>query len=321
MNAQDQVIKDPPADLTPPTPKSNRSGIGVFMENENQLTSRFNLNLGLRYDYIASHADGTLGTLTASNRNEKDTDFSGSVGAVFKASQNIRILANAGRAFKAPTLQERFFKGTAQVGYLSGNPDLNSETSFNMDAGVRWQTGRIEAGVYAFRNQIDDFIVMKPVVAAADTFLYDNVGKALLQGAELELRVILTGHLSSSAQLGFVRGEDTERNEDLPQVPPLNGKVSLRFDGSSGKYWVEAAGQFADKQDKVAENEKTTAGYGLLHLSAGVNIGSVVPGFKNCYLTGNVRNVFDKAYRDHLSTVNWWAAPGRNIVIGLRGEL
>jgi hemoglobin/transferrin/lactoferrin receptor protein len=318
VNAADIVMKDPPADLTPPTPKSHRSGAGLFIEDEQNLSSRITLTLGARYDHIMSHADGTPGTLTELDMDESDADYSGSLGLLYRLSQNVHLVTNIGRAFKAPTLQERFFSGTAQVGFLNGNPALDSEKSLNIDGGVKWQTGRFSGELNLFRNRIDDYIVMKPVSAAADTFLYDNVGEAILTGGEAYASVNIARQWDVFANSSFVRGNDDGLDTPLPKIPPMQGMLGVRYTSGDENVRVELTTRFVDTQNRVAENESKTDGYTLVNFSSGINLEPVLGIGFPLQLTFNIRNIFDESYRDHLSYVTWWDAPGRNIIIGLK---
>lgn len=320
VNAAGDIVKDPPVDLTPPTPKSNRQGIGIFVEDEFNPWKKWTFTLGTRFDYIRSKADATVGTLAETAFNETDSDFSASIGALFRLTQSVHLIANFGQAFKAPTLQERFFKGTAQVGYLYGNPDLDSENSMNIDAGVKWNFARLEGEFNLFRNEINNLIVMKPVSAQADTFLYDNVGKAELLGGEFQTNIHLTQELRIFANGSLVRGTDVNTNTPLPKIPPLRGLLGIRYEQQNGNYWLEFSGRFVDEQDRVTENELKTSGYNVYDLSSGIDVGKLFNLKYPLYLIFNVKNVLDESYRDHLSEVTWWDAPGRNIIVGLRSN-
>ncbi|MFZ5518506.1 MAG: TonB-dependent receptor [Candidatus Zhuqueibacterota bacterium] len=319
-NAAGVIVKDPPADLTPPSPKAERKSLGVYIEDEHTVATRLTITAGARFDYMISHADGTPATLAAQNIDKMDQDFSGNLGALYRLTPRLHLMANIGRAFKAPTLQERLFAGTAQVGYLYGNPALNSERSLNMDGGFKWQTVNFSGEFNLFHNRITDFIVMKPISAAADTFLYDNVGKAALFGGELQIRYNLTRRISLLVSSSYTRGEDETSGDALPKVPPFQGIVGLRFDGTGRAYWIEFNGRFVAAQDRVADDEPATDGYNLFNFSSGINVQSVIRSSFPLYVTFHVRNLFDKSYRDHLSYVTWWDAPGRNISIGLNSS-
>lgn len=317
-NAAGDLVKNPPTDLTPPTPNSNRKGVAVFLEDEYAVNDKWNVNLGARFDQIISQADATPNTLVETDLNKTDEDFSGNLGILFRLNNNIHFMANIGRAFKSPTLQERFFKGTAQVGYLYGNPELKSEVSLNLDGGVKWQTKRFSGELNFFSNQIDDFIVMKPISVNADTFLYDNVGKAELYGGEIQIEYDITNLFSIFVKSSYTHGKDVNLNVPLPKVPPLTTIIGFRYEQPQGNYWIEINSRIVDTQDRVAENEPETPGYTLFNFSSGYNLQEIIGKGFPLYLTFNVHNIPDRSYRDHLSSVTWWDAPGRNFSFGIR---
>ncbi|MBD3291207.1 TonB-dependent receptor [candidate division KSB1 bacterium] len=320
VNAAGDIIKNPPADLTPPTPKSSRRGIGIFLENEYNPWKKWTFTFGTRYDYIRAEADATSGTLAQTGFDKADSDFSASFGSLFRLTESVHLIANLGQAFKAPTLQERFFKGTAQVGYLYGNPDLESEKSLNIDAGMKWKFALLDGELNVFRNRIDNLIVMNSVSTRADTFRYDNVGEAELYGGEFQTNIQLTKEFLIFANASVVRGTDVKTDSPLPKIPPLRGLLGMRYENQNGDYWLELSGRFVDEQNRVADNELKTAGYNLFDISTGIDIGEFFESKYPVFLTCNIRNVFDVSYRDHLSYVTWWDAPGRNIIVGLRSS-
>ncbi len=319
-NSLGEIMKDPPADLTPPTPKSNRKSLGVFIEDEHNAGARLTLTIGGRFDYTVSQAEGTPGTLAELDMEKTDSDFSGNFGVLYRFKNNVHFTANVGRAFKAPTLQERFFSGNAQVGYLTGNPQLDSENSLNLDSGFKWQSEKFSGGFSIFQNRINNFIVMKPISAAADTFIYDNVGKAVLFGGEINAKYKFFRHFNAFANSSYVVGDDENTTTPLPKIPPFQGMLGLRYEGTNNLFWIEINGRFVSSQDRVAKNEATTSGYNLFNFRSGINLRPILKLDFPLHFTLNIRNIFDESYRDHLSNVTWWDAPGRNIIFGLNSN-
>jgi len=319
-NAAGVIVKDPPADLTPPSPNADRKSLGIYIEDEQTVATRLTVTAGARFDHTVSHAEGAPATLAENDIDKTDQDFSGNLGALYRLTSRLYVTANVGRAFKAPTLQERFFAGTAQVGYLYGNPALNSEKSLNLDGGLKFQSDNFSGEFSLFQNRIDNFIVMKPISAAADTFLYNNVGKAVLFGGELHIQYNVTRRISLLVNSSYTRGKDETSGDALPKIPPFQGIFGLRFDGTGRAYWIEFNGRLVAAQDRVADNEPTTDGYQLFNFSSGLNIQSVIRTSFPLHLTFHIRNLFDKSYRDHLSYVTWWDAPGRNFIVGLNSN-
>ncbi len=116
------------------------------------------------------------------------------------------------------------------------------------------------------------------------------------------------------ASASFVRGEDTENKMDLPQIPPFNGRVSLKT--SILKYVsCEIASTFFASQNKIALGERTTPGYVLFD----IYLSSMVIDFDliNLKFFAGVENIFNKDYRNHLSTNRGLilSEPGRNFFI------
>jgi len=91
---------------------------------------------------------------------------------------------------------------------------------------------------------------------------------ARLQGFEVEWRnhLHLAGrHFTVGAQLDSVRGLETATGAALPRLAPLRATLSLGHE--SGPWAASAELRLVARQDRVAELDKPTAGYGLLRLS------------------------------------------------------
>ncbi|MCK5148247.1 TonB-dependent receptor [bacterium] len=316
-NSNGQIIKNPPADYSPPGPKAMRIGIGGFIEDELTL-KKWTITSGLRYDITKSKADATAGTLVAQNISENDADYCGNIGLLYKINDNFRLLMHLGRAFSAPTLQQRFFKGTAQVGYLEGNPDLQSETSLNLDTGFRWRLSTVQGEVALFRNNVRNYIVMAPQTAAADTFKYDNIGDALLTGGEITMQWHPISQFELKCSASSVKGEDRNGSTPLYQTPPIRLKLNITLQDERKRLWLKGYAVYTDRQDRVAENELISNAYTLFHLNFGIHLHHFMDlGIKST-LAVNIHNVLNTSYRDHLAAVQWWDAMGRNINLGLQ---
>ncbi len=300
-------------DRVPPTPPAWRAGIGIFLCDEFSPTDRLSLSGGVRADRLVSTATATPGTLVANDLSCEDQNLSGNVGVSMALTPAVRLFANVGRAFKAPALQERFFKGLGQRGFVVGDPNLKPETSLNLDGGLKWRTIRWRGELSLFWNRVSSLILLSPMSAAADTFRYGNVGRALLRGGELEVQGRVLNSVWGHLQAAYVHGSDLRADQPLPQIPPLSLRLSLR--GQAGeRWWVEVAARLVGDQRRVAPNEVPTPGYALCDMGTGVRLRAL--GVRGD-VTLRITNLFNRSYREHLSTVTWWDAPGRNVVLGL----
>jgi vitamin B12 transporter len=91
-----------------------------------------------------------------------------------------RLTAGAGTAFRAPTASERYG--------FDGNPDLEPETSRNLELGLRHRRGDDQRlDIRVFQDSLDDLIVFAPTPTSLDPFAGENqnVASARVRGLEL----------------------------------------------------------------------------------------------------------------------------------------
>jgi len=91
---------------------------------------------------------------------------------------------------------------------VTGNPDLQPETSLQFDVAVRFTASRYRVAVYAYHYRIDDLI--ERYETAPDTFTFRNRGQARIRGVELELQGDLARD-GASKRPGSCRGRGARR--------------------------------------------------------------------------------------------------------------
>lgn len=290
-------------------PDCTRTGMGYFLQDEITFTKRFRAVLGVRYDRIVSESEPgedelLYGHPIGENR-ETDENTSGSIGLLFAVVKDrLNLTANAGRAFRAPTLLERYFYGTHTEGEDRGNPGLDPEVSLNLDAGVKLNLPGFWMTVSGFQNRIDNYIVKYDTGqtgASGSIFEFRNVDSAVILGAESEAELALVWGFTVFGNVTWLRGENSDTGEPLPYVPPLSGTYGVRYsrDFRSLNVWGEFAAHSAARQDRVDDTTETeTPGYTVCDVRLGINYTDLVS------VTGFVKNITDKSYHDHLSRVS-----------------
>ncbi|MFH1009072.1 MAG: TonB-dependent receptor [Candidatus Latescibacterota bacterium] len=303
--------------LSPPRvfPDAQRSDVGVFLENETDLR-RLSLFSGVRYDWVRARSFQTdRSPIVPSDK--KDRSWTGNAGLIARLPSEVNLSTHVGRAFRSPTLLERYFWGPHQTTVDRGNPDLKPETSLNLDVGLNRKQGPYQWGVSLFRNVIRDYIYKQRTGEVengmeVDTWL--NVSEARLEGVELEAAFYPFSEVGGFANASYVRGTDTKKDEPLQSIPPLNGSVGIRYGGSLLK--GELSTLWAAGQDRIAEKETETDGFVVFNASVGLSLARWLP--FNAELNVNVDNLLDTNYKNHLSRVKqWYSEPGRNISLSL----
>jgi hemoglobin/transferrin/lactoferrin receptor protein len=296
-------------------PDSTRLGIGVFAQDEVSVTQKFEVTLGTRFDWIRSETDDmALHPVNATT--EHDSNVSANLGLLWRLTNRVNLTANVGRAFRAPTLLERFFFGPHQDTVDIGDPDLDPETSLSVDLGLKANYDRFTGTVSLFYNRIDDYIVKRRTgVTDPDSGLeitsWGNVDRAELYGFEGEADLALISGFSLFGTISFVRGRNKETDADLPEIPPLKGTYGILYENHPRRdwyLWSEFAAHSAARQDNVAPWETETPGYTTFDFRFGLD-------FKqNASLVFSAENLTDKSYHDHLSRVTWQnEQPGRSL--------
>jgi outer membrane receptor protein involved in Fe transport len=296
---------NPGFDSVPVIPDATRMGVGAFVQDEIALGDRWVVTPGLRADWIGAQTDGHPRHQLTGEETSESSAASGNLGLLCKVSDEVNLYGNVGRAFRAPTLLELYFYGPHDVGNDMGDPDLDPETSWNFDIGLKTRTARLRAMVGVFRNMVDDCIVKEN--QGDGDYRYMNYAEVSLYGAEAGLDYYLGGGFSTFASLSYVRGENDDTGEDLPGIPPLKGRCGVRYEAALDAeilLWVELAGLTASDQDRTGANERETDGYTRGDVRMGVDLGDTWS------FVVAVENFTDELYQDHLSST--WQEFGLN---------
>ncbi len=319
-----------------PVPISDYRSIGFFVQDDFHLIKNiFKLTVGGRVDQIKVTnkqafdpeyiiVNGVRDNSPA-NRTElwkageaDDVSASANIGLLFSATENIDMTFNAARSFRSPSLEERFqFIELGAATYL-GDPNLDPEKGTFFDIGMRVREDNFTITGNIFINLLTDLVIDQ--FKSENLFVKENVGKSRLYGFDLSSEINFYETSVLYASLAYVRGEDTEKKIDLPEMPPLNGLIGIRTPIT--KYFnADLSASFTAKQNKIAEGESTTAGYANFNFY--LNTTSLTfAGISNQLMVG-VENIFDKAFRNHLSTNRGIIKlePGRNFIFQWQMEI
>ena len=163
-----------------------------------------------------------------------DGDF-----AVFKAS--------AGRTFRAPTMNERFWQP-------GGDPDLLPEHGWHADAGIRTETRRVSTEVSAFASALEDEIVW--VRSAAGHYAAENLRKTRSLGLELSgtfnAPLGRRRHVNGGTMVTLTRASDRSDPDDasfgaqLRYVPVVQIKSNLSM--HAGPFSLDFESRYASRR-------------------------------------------------------------------------
>ena len=295
-------------------PGTRQRSTALFADLRPPRRDRLAFAAGLRIERVESAADDALadrGLYFAYHRTRateaSDTLLSGNLGLSWMPGERWEVNFRLGSAARPADLQELFFALRRMGSDWVGNPGLASPRQTQLDLGVRHDGSRVtlELGVWAAK--LDDAVTLVdgrrlenvPGVMNGHARTYIN-HDARMWGGELALRAPLGHDLSFRATIDLTRGsrdlapEAGVVDRDLPELAPLGGSLAVRWE--PGRFHVELEGIAAAAQDRVDSglNEEATPGWGIVNLRAGLEIGRFE-------FLGGIENLFDRAYREHLS--------------------
>lgn len=309
---------------------SKYTTLGLFAQDQWRLGS-VEITPGLRWSRFSYNT--TLRNMPFSGALEDAfQDVTGSISASVEMAPSWRIMGTIGQGFRAPNLDDLATLRTTNQGVdVPVSSALRPEKALMGELGVKMLDELAEGSVFFYGMDITDRIVRKAGIyqglsfidingnGTRDTgelsvFQKQNIGQAQMFGVEMDGRCRVTGDLSVFGALGWTYGQNVTDNEPLSKIPPLNGRLGVRFAASDR--WVEGLAQFAGLQDRLSTTDKTdprmdpngTSGWATLNIRGGITVS------EGMRLKGGVQNLLDAGYREHGSGVD---APGFNASVGM----
>ncbi len=282
---------------------------GFFVLEEYRLGD-WRFEAALRHDRQTARAE-------TSDIERSHNGTSASLGAVWKFTPGYQVGASFTRASRAPSAEELYARGLhmATSTYERGDTNLRSETSQNFDVSLKKTAGDTTFGVSVFRNQVNNYIYGRTLDELDGLQLLQySQADATFTGIEGQVRQRLNRNMGVTLFGDTVRAK-IDAGGNLPRIPAT--RVGVRLDANWNAWegqveWVQVA-----RQNRVADFETSTPGYGMLNLGVAYN-GQMDSGTPwQVYLKAN--NLTDRLAYAHTSFIKN-AAPlmGRNLTVGVK---
>lgn len=188
------------------------------------------------------------------------------LGNTYKLSDNTRLKFNIGTAYRAPTEAELYMNwkhtpvSTPAFNmnvYVTGNPNLKPETSYNFDFGLEAESksGRTSGKVTYFHSKFDDLINSQSTTTRVPGFpvsvnvvsQYVNVDSAEIQGAEAEFKQKLGKNFTLRSTYTYTDAKDGH-GARLEGRDRHKLSLQLNYDdaktGWSGSLWNDWHGDY-----------------------------------------------------------------------------
>jgi iron complex outermembrane receptor protein len=282
--------------------------IGVFSEATWARTERNRVVAGARVDRAeANDQRRTAGMMGMPNPTAGVTRKETLPGGFLRfeqdaASAPLTWYAGIGHTERMPDYWELFSADMGPADASNAFEGIDPEKTTQLDMGVQFRSGKMEAWVSAYAGRVDDFILftygeggmMGPMSSVANV-------DARIHGGEAGVEYRPAQHWKLGATLAYAWGENRAQGTALPQMPPLETRMSLSYDNtrwSFGALLRAVAGQ-----DRVAPGQGNVVGRDLGR-GAGFAVFALNGGYRfsdKMQMTAGVDNVFDRNYSEHLN--------------------
>jgi len=201
----------------------------------------------------------------------------------------LKIKANYGTAFKAPTLNDLFWPNT---GWAMGNPDLKSEKSWAWNARIEknFLNEKIKFSLSFFYQKYKNLIQWTPISPESWIWKPQNIGKANIKGSELSFTFTLSKNFIIRSGYTYIDTENEKNNKYLIYKPMHKFSVS-------GEYKINDFSLFAEyiytgERYNDVNNQEKLKSYSLINLSAEYKLN------KYLKLFGRIDNLFNSDYEE-----------------------
>lgn len=294
------------------------SNTGLYLQAAKRLFERLNLEFGARYELNYIKGPKLIEGKDVSDKYVTETKPIFRFGANYKLFRLTNLRASWGQGIRFPAIAEKFtHTGIGSILVLP-NIDLESETGYTMEAGIRqsFKASIINgfADFSVFQSEYDKMIELTIKYTNRLFFSAENVGNTIIKG--LEFSGGLNGHVKSvewNLSGGYLYIDPKYKNfEDIKNTVSVDYNIlkyrykhSFRFDfdvkwkllnfgiGSSYNSFMEAVDKILD-QDFIVKGAKD---YRAQHME-GNNIYRLHLGidYSQFNFLFNIDNLFNREY-------------------------
>ncbi|NQU51884.1 MAG: TonB-dependent receptor [Bacteroidetes bacterium] len=298
---------------------SKMKNFAVFSQHSLKF-EKINLQLGGRFNANQINSvDEGFGEIKL-----KPQSLVGNFAFQYLPNKSDNFILSANTAFRTPNINDISTFGLFDYGIEIPSENLSPEKTLSFEAGYKKLTDRFTLSMFAFNTRLKDQIVRVKSEYNGDVFyegepVYtkQNLAKSNIFGIEAESGIKLNSQFSLINSITWLQGKNLKNDEPMRRIPPLNGKLALRY--SKSRLFGETEFLFATKQDRLSNGDIDdhripqggTPGWDIINFKLGY-------AWNKISLHSGIQNIFNQAYRLHGSGVDGF---GRSAWVSLQFEV
>ncbi|WP_245825344.1 TonB-dependent receptor [Pseudocolwellia agarivorans] len=340
--------------FTPPS----KTAMTALAWLEEKHFDQFLVQAGIRLEHVSLKAELTdeSENFIHLNNDMKDQSFtplSSSLGVVWNFTPGYNLGLSLGYSQRAPSASEVFSNGphigtsTYELGALYkideateqvvlSDKDVELESSLSFDVTFRKFEGDLGFVMSAFYNRIDDYYFQRNTGFTSEIFEDEEEHNEAdheheeesflpiyayeqsdvdLYGLESELIYQVSSNFTAKIFGDYIRAKLTQ-GDNLPRIPPL--RIGSEFNYTGENFSASLTAQRYFSQNKVANNETSTAGYTMVDANVNYYIDNIGDDFVVFLKVDNITDVDARVHSSFLKDVA--PLPAKGVSLGVRGS-
>ncbi|WP_407595323.1 zinc piracy TonB-dependent receptor ZnuD [Acinetobacter lwoffii] len=295
-------------------------GSGVVMPDTK--TDKFSLfalehkQLGDVHVELGARVDHQKVKVDSDQKDYSGTGVSASAAANWEFAPNYKLSVVGSHQQRLPLAQELYADGLhfATNTYELGNPDLDKETSNNLELGLHYEGDKLDYHVHVYHNWFDDYIYGETVAQKGNLRgVQYTQDKARFYGTEAQAGYQINDMYKLSVFGDYVRGKIEAEN--APRVPA--GRLGTKVEADFADGWSGLAEYYhVFNQDKIASYEDETQGYNMVNVGLSYANSLADNNAYRVYFKAN--NLLDDQVYSHTSFLSNIPQVGRNFTVGVQ---
>ncbi|MEQ1449286.1 zinc piracy TonB-dependent receptor ZnuD [Acinetobacter lwoffii] len=295
-------------------------GLGVVMPDTK--TDKFSLfalehkQLGDVHVELGARVDHQKVKVDSDQKDYSGTGVSASAAANWEFAPNYKLSVVGSHQQRLPLAQELYADGLhfATNTYELGNPDLDKETSNNLELGLHYEGDKLDYHVHVYHNWFDDYIYGETVAQKGNLRgVQYTQDKARFYGTEVQAGYQINDMYKLSVFGDYVRGKIEAEN--APRVPA--GRLGTKVEADFADGWSGLAEYYhIFNQDKIASYEDETQGYNMVNV--GLSYANSIADNNAYRVYFKANNLLDDQVYSHTSFLSNIPQVGRNFTVGVQ---
>ena len=291
---------------------------------ENISFGRLKLNGGIRWDNNLLKVNDNFISNGDDSGNIKLSAWSNEIGLSYKILEKSYLFVNSSKSYETPTLSELSANPIEKGGF---NDLLGVQKAKNFDFGLKFKSEFTNFSIVGFMVNTENDLVPYELEEFPGRTFYQNAGKTLRKGIEIEFNHRLNKNFSTSIIYNYtnfkydeyISSDSNLKGNYLPGIPTRFGNFELRYKNSK-KLSVSYSRNYRGNLYANDNNTEKVSSFWRddINFSLPLKIGK-----NNFDFFLGCNNIFDKLYSDNIrinafGSRYYEAAPGRIFFTGIK---